>query len=109
MTLSSQQIRSLRAESHRLKLKPVVMMGLNGFSENVQKELDQALVHHELIKARLPALDKSARNELVALICERLNAEMIQTIGHVAVLFRKNPKSERFNAVLSAVKHSESR
>ena len=90
----------MRSESHRLKLKPVVMIGQHGLSENVLNELEQALSHHELIKIRVPALDKSDKKELIESLCNQANAELIQTIGHVIVLFRKNPKSHRFSKIL---------
>jgi RNA-binding protein len=101
MSLSSKQVRALRAETHRLKLKPVVMIGQNGLSENVQTELEQALEHHELIKIRIPALENVEKKELINKISTELNANIIQTIGHVLVLFRKKPKSAKFTKLLS--------
>ncbi|MDJ0834465.1 MAG: ribosome assembly RNA-binding protein YhbY [Gammaproteobacteria bacterium] len=100
MPITSQQVRALRAESHRLQLKPVVMIGNNGLSENVMQELEQALSHHELIKIRVPALDKADKKELIATICERTDSQLIQTIGFVAVLFRANPEKQRFAKLL---------
>ena len=100
MSLSSQQVRALRAESHRLKLKPVVMIGQHGLSENVINELELSLAHHELIKIRIPALDKLEKKELIDTICQKLQAESVQTIGHITVLFRQNPKIQRFAKVL---------
>ena len=100
MTLSSQQIRALRAEAHRIKLKPVVMLGQHGLSENVMNELEQAIAHHELIKVKVPALDKAQKLELIQSMCEQLQANLIQNIGHVAVLFRQNPKSQVYNKIL---------
>ena len=108
MSLSSQQIRALRAESNRLKLKPVVMIGQHGLSENVMNELEQALAHHELIKVRVPALEKSEKKELIKSICEKLQAESVQTIGHVTVLFRQNPKIKRFAKILRSANKTES-
>lgn len=104
MSLSSQQIRALRAESHRLKLKPVVMIGQHGLSENVMNELEQAINYHELIKVRVPALEKSDKKELIESICEALQAESVQTIGHVTVLFRQNPKTKKFAKILRSTK-----
>lgn len=101
MSLSSKQVRALRAESHRLKLKPVVMIGHQGLSENVMNELEQALNHHELIKVRLPALDKEDKTETMSALTGQLNADIIQTIGHVLVLFRKNPKNQKFDKLLA--------
>ncbi len=107
MSLSSQQIRALRAESHRLKLKPVVMIGQHGLSENVLIELEQTLAHHELIKVRVPAQDKSDKKGLNNEICEKLNADLIQSIGHIIVLFRKNPKSQKYDRILRLAKSAD--
>ena len=100
MPLTSQQVRNLRAESHRLKLKPVVTIGHLGLTENVIHELEQALSHHELIKVRVPALDKAGKKQLVETICQQTDAQTIQSIGFVVVLFRANPKSQRFSKLL---------
>ncbi len=96
MPLSSQQVRALRAEAHRLKLKPVVMIGQHGLSENVLNELESSIDHHELIKVKIPAGDKADKQSLIDAMCARLKAEAVQKIGNVVVLFRKHPKSTRF-------------
>jgi RNA-binding protein len=100
MSLTSQQVRALRAESHRLKLKPVVMIGQNGLSENVVEELRQTLAHHELIKVRIPALERVDKQALITQICSNLEADLVQTIGHVTVLYRRNTKKDRFAKLL---------
>jgi RNA-binding protein YhbY len=51
MKLTSGQVKRLRAEGHRLKLKPVVIIGQKGLSENLHQEIDSALDHHELLKS----------------------------------------------------------
>ena len=65
MELTSGQIKRLRAEGHRLKLKPVVIIGQKGLTENLHHEVDTALGHHELIKLRIPALDKPVSHTIV--------------------------------------------
>lgn len=77
------------------------MIGQQGLSENVLIELKQTVAHHELIKIRIPALEKSDKKELIEKICEKLNTEAVQAIGHVVILFRKNPKSQKFAKLLS--------
>lgn len=72
------------------------MIGQQGLSENVGKELEQTLAHHELIKVRIPALEKADKATLIQQLCDQLQADLIQSIGHVIVLFRQNPKSQRF-------------
>jgi len=101
MRLNKAQIKRLRAESHRLKLKPVVMIGQNGLSDNVQNELAIAIEQHELIKIRIPALDKAGKKQLAETICVRNQAELITAIGHVIVIYRRNEKTQRFETLLS--------
>ena len=89
MPLSNKQIRHLRKLAHHLK--PVVIIGGAGLNENVLAEIDGALSHHELIKVRVNAEDKAARQALVAKISAETHAEHVQSIGHVASFFRRNP------------------
>lgn len=100
MELNSAQIKRLRAESHRLNLKPVVIVGQKGLSENLHNEIDVALSHHELLKLRIPALDKADKRELAGLICARHNAQLIQSIGNVIVIYRSNPETNCFAALV---------
>jgi len=100
MELSTAQVKRLRAEGHRRKLKPVVIIGQNGLSENVGAEIDAALSHHELIKLRIPALAKADKRELNNLICARYRAVLIESIGNVIVIYRQNQDSDRYAAVI---------
>ena len=100
MSLTSKQVRTLRAETHRLKLKPVVLIGQNGLSESVMAELEQAVHHHELLKIRVPGMDKKNKKQLIGEINARLNTELIQVIGHTAVIYRENPDKGRFRKLL---------
>ena len=103
MTLNKAAIKNLRAEAHRLKLKPVVMIGQHGLSDNVHLEIDSALNHHELIKIRVPGLESADKKALVETIAKQHSATIIQTIGHVAVLFRPNKEKNKFAALLKSV------
>ncbi len=102
MKLSSGQIKRLRAEGHRLKLKPVVIVGQKGLSENLQNEIDGALTHHELLKLRIPALDRSDRRELAERICRENDATLVESIGGVIVIYRRNPETDRFATLLGS-------
>jgi len=96
MILSKTSIKQLRAEAHRLKLKPVVMIGQNGLTDNVHMEIDNALSHHELVKIRLPGLESGDKKTMIDTIADRHDAAVIQAIGHVAVFYRRNRESDRF-------------
>jgi RNA-binding protein len=100
MQLSSGQIRRLRAEGHRLGLKPVVIVGQKGLSDSLHAEIDAALDHHELLKLRIPALGRDARREFGNGICNRHGAVLIESIGGVLVIYRRNPETDRFAAVV---------
>jgi len=101
MSINKAQIKRLRAESHRLKLKPVVMIGQNGLSDNVNNEIAIAVEHHELIKIRIPALDKDGKKQLAETICSQNHATLITAIGNVIVIYRRNDKADRFATLLS--------
>lgn len=89
MSLTKKQIRQLKSLVHHLN--PVVIVGQNGLTEGVFNELDITLETHELIKVRLNAGDREARQAMIEQICNRCNTELVQTIGHVAAFFKRNP------------------
>ena len=92
MQLSDAQKRHLRGLGHHLK--PVVWVGQHGLSDSVTLEIEQALDSHELIKVKLAA-DRDTRRALTVQICEKTDAELIQGIGQMLVLFRRNPDKAR--------------
>ena len=102
MSLNKAQIKRLRAESHRLKLKPVVMIGQNGLSDNVQNEIAIAIEQHELIKIRIPAQDKIGKRLLAETLCARNQATLISTIGNIIIIYRGNEKTRQFETLLTS-------
>lgn len=100
MSLSNSDKKTLRAIGHNLK--PVVIIAQNGLSENVGHEIERALKDHELIKVKLQIPNREAKQELIREICSKFGAECVQTIGHMALLYRKakkpNPKLSNLKA-----------
>lgn len=90
MPLTEPQKRHLRKLAHNLK--PVVIIGNAGFSEGVANELEGTLEHHELIKVRVNAEDREARDAMIAQICETAQCDLVQRIGHIAILYRAAKK-----------------
>jgi RNA-binding protein len=88
MALSSKQKQQLKGQAHRLK--PVILVGNNGLSENVNNEIDRALTDHELIKMRINAEDRVLRKALFIEVCELHQAELIQVVGKIGVIYRQN-------------------
>jgi RNA-binding protein len=90
MSVTSSQRQKLRGQAH--SLNPVVIIGQHGLTEPVLLEIDRALEDHELIKVKVNAKDRLSRQGIIADIAEQRQAEIIQTIGHVAVFFRKSTR-----------------
>ena len=90
MSLSEPQKRHLRKLAH--PLKPLVIIGGNGLTEGVVNEIDQTLAHHELIKVKVNAMDREERDAIIAAFCEALGCELVQRIGHTAVIYREAEK-----------------
>lgn len=88
MALKPTQIRYLRGLAH--PLKPVLLLGGKGVTPGVLNELEQALDDHELIKVRLSGADRTARVAELAQLVESSRADTVQTIGKIAVLYRRN-------------------
>ncbi len=90
LTLSSAQRRFLRARAH--VLQPVVMIGNQGLTEAVLKEISSSLAHHELIKIRVLGDDRAARIAYYATICGTLSAAEVQHIGKLLIIYRPAEK-----------------
>lgn len=93
MSLSKPQIKHLVSLTHNLK--PVIMVGQNGVTENLLKELTIALDHHELVKIKIAGEDRDSRNEMINLLCEKSAAEKIQAIGKTLTLFKRNTQKPK--------------
>ena len=82
--------KQLRAIGH--SLKPVIIVGQKGLSESVLAETSRSLSDHELIKVKLASMDRKVRQQQIEEICQSCKAELVQSIGKVALIFRKNSK-----------------
>ncbi|MFT4196865.1 MAG: ribosome assembly RNA-binding protein YhbY [Pseudoxanthomonas sp.] len=85
-SLTAAQTRFLRGQAHGLKA--LLQVGGKGLTDAFVAELDLALEHHELVKVKVAAEDRQARDALIGQIGERSGAALVQRIGHVAVLYR---------------------
>ena len=86
MSLSEKQLRYLRGRAH--PLKPVIQVGQHGLTAAVCAETSRALRDHELIKVRVQAADRAARDALINELALRTESHLVHRIGHVAVLFK---------------------
>ena len=93
MTLSESQKKYLRGLGHALK--PVVMVGEAGLTDAVLTEFESTLDHHELIKVRVKVGGREERDQVIARLCESGDAQLVQRIGNMALLYRENPEKKR--------------
>lgn len=91
--LTPAQRKEHRAEAHHLD--PVVMVGNDGLTVNVKKEIDAALNSHGLIKVRVFSDDRVTREAMFQSLAEDLSAAPIQHIGKLLVLWRPKVEKEK--------------
>lgn len=91
MQLDNETIKRLKSIGH--ELKPIVMIGNKGITPAISEEIDRALTDHELIKVKLPAGSKHERDIVSSEIATTANANVIHTIGRMALLLRQNPNA----------------
>lgn len=86
--LTSAQTRFLRGQAHGLKA--MLQVGGKGVTPAVIAEIDSALEIHELIKVKIGAEDREARDAMIGELADKAGAALVQRIGHVAVLYRQS-------------------
>ena len=91
--LTPAQSRFLRGQAH--SLKPLLQVGVRGVGDSLVAELGQLLEDHELVKVKVGAEDREARDRLVSELLDRSGAALVQRIGHVAVVYRPSKDKRR--------------
>ncbi|OUN18416.1 RNA-binding protein [Ligilactobacillus salivarius] len=92
MKLRGKQKRYLRSEAHHLK--PIFQIGKDGLSEVWLDEVLKALDKRELLKVNILQNSLVEVEEVKEFIENNSDAQVIQTIGNVLVLFKKSGKVE---------------
>jgi RNA-binding protein len=75
-----------------MNLKPVVTIGKQGLTESVVKELSFALLRFELVKVRVEAENREAREAVMAGIAEKTGSILCGTVGGTASFYRQSDK-----------------
>lgn len=91
--LTPAERREYRAQAHHLD--PVVMIGADGLTPAVRKEVEAALSAHGLIKVRMLSDDRSAREQAYLALADELGAAPIQHIGKLFILWRPLAPKQR--------------
>lgn len=85
--LTTKQKQFLKGLAH--DLSPIVRIGKAGITPPVVGETRKSLQAHELIKVRIEADEGSERRELARRLAAEAGAEVVGTIGKIAILYRE--------------------
>jgi len=90
--LKGSQRKDLRAQAHHLR--PVVIIGAKGLTDQLIASVDAALFDHELIKVKFGEF-KEEKKEISARIARMTKSELVGLIGNIAILYRQHPDPEK--------------
>ncbi|MCF7807210.1 MAG: ribosome assembly RNA-binding protein YhbY [Candidatus Marinimicrobia bacterium] len=90
--LTAKERKFLKANANHLK--PVVLIGKMGVTEESVQSIVSALDHHELIKIKFIAF-KTEKKELSESISKKTDSELVGLIGNVLILYRMNEDPEK--------------
>ena len=93
MTLTSKARAELRAHAHHMPV--TVHVGHHGITDAVRQTLDDALRTKELVKVQFSKNADAKAKEVANDLAREMNADVVQTIGRTATLFRLNPELEQ--------------
>ena len=86
--MDKSQIKQLKALAH--KLKPLVTVGQHGMKDSINDELAIAIDFHQLVKIKINVGDRDIRDSIITDFVKHHKAELVQRIGNIAVLYRRN-------------------
>jgi len=97
--LKSYQKKYLRGLAH--DLKPLVFIGRKGITQTLLDSLNQALSDHELIKIKfIEFKEKEYKKQFIAEIEAKTGCGTAGIIGHMAIVFRRHPDTEKRKIIL---------
>ena len=90
MALNSKSRAELRAQAHHLAV--TVHIGHQGVTDAVRQTLDDALRTKELVKVQFSKNADVKARDAANDLARDAQAEVVQTIGRTATLYRENPE-----------------
>ena len=90
--LKGSQRKYLRSQAHHLK--PFIIIGRNGFNEQVMGSVDIALRDHELIKIKFGEF-KENKKEISLEIAKATKSEVVGIVGNIVICYREHPEPEK--------------
>lgn len=87
--LTGKQRRHLKGLAHHLS--PVVQVGKDGLTPEVEAAVREALLTHELIKVKVLEGAPVERTEVGPALAAAVSAHEVGTIGRVVMLYKRHP------------------
>ena len=91
---SSPLRRKLRGAGHHLSA--IVQVGKEGVTDAVLRQLQQALLDHELVKLKVGTESPEDRFEAAERLSAGAEAQLAQVLGRTLLLYRKHPQKHRY-------------
>ncbi len=95
--LTSKQRAYLR--SLAVHIDTIFQIGKGGITENMTEQISNALEARELIKLRVLDNSEYSSREAAEIIAEKVDADVIQTVGTRFVLYRESKKHKKIELV----------
>lgn len=87
MSLNKKEIKELKAMAQ--EIKPKILVGKNGLAEGTLQSIDEVLTADEIVKIKFLNNSIDIDQEQCEDLAAELDAEFVQKIGRVVVLYRE--------------------
>ncbi len=91
--LTSKQKSYLRSEAHHLQ--PIFQIGKSGLTQQIVKQIEEALEARELIKVSVLQNCEQDREEIAQLLGEEKGIEVVQVIGKTIILYKESAEKKK--------------
>ena len=93
MNLTSKEKRNLKSLANRLK--PEVLIGKAGLTDGIVETSRNSLKTKELLKVKILDSCEIEKTEIAERLSTHLEAEVIQILGNIILLYKKLPETDQ--------------
>jgi RNA-binding protein len=86
--------KQLRGAGHHLMA--IVQVGKEGVTDAVLRQLDQALLDHELVKVKVGTESPEDRFEAAERLAAGSEAQLAQVLGRTVLVYRRHPETPKY-------------
>lgn len=81
-------------------IEPIFQIGKSGISNNLIKQVDDALEARELIKLTVLETAPDSAKDTSIILAESTNSTVVQVVGRKVTLYRKKIKDSKINIIV---------